>query len=171
MLSLPVLGLLLARRRRPPSSMLLHSASWWSAWWRRRRHVTTGTWCCLHGRRRRGWNISLSRTLHIGRIIMVGCRHSPWCSRCSSSVAILVLSCLLVLHYSRIRICLSARSQTWIGKVVLGVQQIAGVCVSSRYSQVALAGERSRWSVQVFAPVVSSAPIACRSLSRARAHI
>jgi hypothetical protein len=54
---------------------------------------------------------------------------------------------------------------------VVGAGRRIELVVTWRHAEARLTGERGRRSLKVFASLVVYAPIACRSLSRARAHV
>jgi hypothetical protein len=178
LLPLPVLSLLglLVRRRRHPLSMLLRCATWRPRW-RRRQVQTTGPWRrCSRRRRRR--KISLWRPLCVWCLIMIWRRHCSRSGRCSPPVGFLILRRLL-LGQDRVGIRLRARSQGgvvwragrygWILRV--GARRRIELVVTCRHAEVGLASERGRRSLKVLSSLVGYAPIACRSLSRASAHV
>jgi len=91
----------------------------------------------------------------------------------------LVLHRLLLLGQDRVGIRLRARSQGgvvwraagygWVLRV--GARRRIELVVTWRHAEAGLTGERGRRSLKIFPSLVGYASIACRSLSRASAHV
>ena len=138
---------------------------------------TAGSWCrCSRGRRRR--QISLWRPLCIWWLVMIWRRHCSRSGRRSPPVWFLILRRLL-LGQDWVGIRLRARSQGGVewragryGRILrVGARRRIELAVTWWHAEAGLTGERGRRSLKVLASLVGYAPIACRSLSRARAHI
>jgi hypothetical protein len=108
-------------------------------------------------------------------------RHCSRSGRCSPPVRLLFLVLRrLLLGQDRVGIRLRARSQGgvvwraagygWVLRVV-GARRRIELVVTWRHAEARLTGERGRRSLKILASLVVHAPIACRSLSRASAHV
>jgi hypothetical protein len=138
---------------------------------------TAGSWCrCSRGRRRR--QISLWRPLCIWCLVVIWRRHCSRSGRRSPPVWFLILRRLL-LGQDWVCIRLRARSQGGVewragryGRILrVGARRRIELVVTWWHAEAGLTGERGRRSLKVLASLVGYAPIACRSLSRASAHV
>lgn len=138
---------------------------------------TAGSWCrCSRGRRRR--QISLWRPLCIWWLVMIWRRHCSRSGRRSPPVWFLILRRLL-LGQDWVGIRLRARSQGGVewragryGRILrVGARRRIELAVTWWHAEAGLTGERGRRSLKVLASLVGYAPITCRSLSRASAHV